>query len=61
VLIDSRTVHVEVYRRSGAGHWSFDEYGPGDEIILESIGFQTPIEALYEDLNLTKIERIVVE
>jgi len=61
VLIDSRAVHVEVYRRDDRNRWFFQEYGAGDEVVFESIGLSIPIEALYEDLTLTRRERIVVE
>ena len=61
VLIDSRAVHVEVYRRGEQNRWYFQEYAAGDEVVFESVGLSIPIEALYEDLTLTRRERIVVE
>jgi Uma2 family endonuclease len=61
VLIDSRTVHVETYRRGDQNRWFYQEYGPGDHVVFESIGLSIPIEALYEDLTLTRRERVVVE
>jgi Uma2 family endonuclease len=61
VLIDSRAVHVEVYRRGDRNRWFFQEYGSGDEVVFESIGLTIAIEALYEDLTLTRRERIVIE
>ncbi len=61
VLIDSRAVHVEVYRRGDENRWYFQEYGAHDEVVLESIALRIPIEALYEDLTLTRIERVIVE
>jgi Uma2 family endonuclease len=61
VLIDSRAVHVEVYRRGDQNRWFFQEYAAGDEIVFESIELTIPIEALYEDLTLTRRERIVIE
>jgi Uma2 family endonuclease len=60
-LIDSRAVHVEVYRRGDANRWFFQEYGAGDDVVLESVGLSIPIEALYEDLTLSRIERVIVE
>lgn len=61
VLIDSRAVRVEVFRRSDENRWFFQEYGTRDEVVLESIELRFPIEALYEDLTLTRIERVIVE
>src|SRR5438270_11816337 len=61
VLIDSRAVHVEIYRRGEHNRWFFQECGAGDEVVFESIGLSIPIEALYEDLTLTRRERVVVE
>ncbi|MDB5072912.1 MAG: hypothetical protein JWM87_4023 [Candidatus Eremiobacteraeota bacterium] len=61
VLVDSRTVHVEAYRRSDGGRWAFEEYGPGDDVIFESIDVRIAIESLYEDLTLTRVERVIVE
>jgi Uma2 family endonuclease len=61
VLIDSRAVHVEVYRRSDGNRWFFQEYGAGDDVVFESVELRIPIEALYEDLMLTRIERVIVE
>lgn len=61
VLVDSRTVHVEAFRRREITKWLFEEYGPGDQVQFESIAFSMPIEALYEDLNLTRVDRITVD
>jgi Uma2 family endonuclease len=61
VLIDSRAVHVEVYRRGDHNRWFFQEYAAGDEVVFESIGLRIQVEALYEDLTLTRRERIIVE
>jgi Uma2 family endonuclease len=61
VLVDSRTVHVEAYRRGDDNRWFFEEYGSGDDVVFESVDVRIPIEALYEDLTLTKLQRVIVE
>ena len=61
VLIDSRTVHVEVFRREPGNRWLFEEYGPGCVVVFDAIGLTVPIAALYEDLRLTHVERVVVD
>ncbi|HTD38934.1 MAG TPA: Uma2 family endonuclease [Candidatus Limnocylindrales bacterium] len=61
VLVDSRTVHVETFRRREVTKWLFEEIRPGEEVRFESIGLSLPIEALYEDLNLTRVDRITVD
>ncbi len=61
VLVDSRTVHVEIFRRDEGNRWFFEEYGPGQEITFETIALRVSIDAFYEDLRLTRTERIIVE
>jgi Uma2 family endonuclease len=61
VLIDSRAVHVEAYRRGDGNRWYFQEYGAGEDVIFECVGLRIPIEALYEDLTLTRVDRVIVE
>ncbi|HTD34190.1 MAG TPA: Uma2 family endonuclease [Candidatus Elarobacter sp.] len=61
VLIDSRTVHVEIYRRDAGNRWFFEEYGTGDRVTFETIALDVPTEALYEDLRLTRVGRTIVE
>lgn len=60
VLIDSRAVHVEVFRREPGKRWLFEEYGRGSAVFFDAIGLIVPIEALYEDVPLTHVERMIV-
>lgn len=52
VLISSTQVEVEIYRRGEGRLWLYTAYQTGDEIKLESIGFEFPIELLYEEVIL---------
>jgi len=55
VLISTREQAVEIYRRMPAadilrvprGGWTYQQYGPGENVELVSIGLVFPIEALY--------------
>lgn len=53
VLISQFAPHVEVYRRSSedAATWSYVIYGPGEEIMLESVDISIPIEEIYRNIN----------
>ena len=61
VLVDSRTIHVEVFRRRDVTRWFFEEYGPGDHVVFESVDFRSPIESLYEDLSFRQRGPVIVE
>jgi Uma2 family endonuclease len=50
VLISSTQISVEVYRRAQGRFWLYSAYQPGDSIVLESVGFEFPIDLLYEDI-----------
>ncbi|MGK7891829.1 MAG: Uma2 family endonuclease [Leptolyngbyaceae cyanobacterium] len=54
VLIRSTKVSVECFRRREGSLWSYQAYGEGDEITLESIGFTGAIALLYEDVDLSQ-------
>ncbi len=55
VLIDTEYQAVEVFRR--ASHlWTYQAYGPSDEIELTSIGVRIPFAAFYR--NSSVLERI---
>jgi Uma2 family endonuclease len=51
VLIDSESISVECYRRSGNRRWIYEPYAAGDTITLESIEFSCAIELLYESVQ----------
>ena len=50
VVVDQEHVHVLIYRRQD-GQWRVDSVGPGERLRLDSIDFDFPVEALYEDLS----------
>jgi len=50
VLFDTRTMAVDLYRRSG-DTWSLQSYSAGYEIHLESIGATIPIAECYEGVS----------
>jgi hypothetical protein len=60
-LVDSRSVHVEVFRRRDVTRWFFEEYGPGDQVVFESVDACMPIESLYEDLTFKQRGPVLVE
>lgn len=52
VLISSARMSVEVFRLNERGKWELTPYNPGDALQLTSVGFECPLESLYEDLEL---------
>ena len=53
MLVSSTRVYVEVYRRGEGRMWLYYPYQAGDVIPLESISCTCPIEAIYEDIQLS--------
>jgi Uma2 family endonuclease len=53
VIVDSRSILVEVYHRE-KGRWSFFTHRPGDEVQLESLGIQFSVDAAYKRTSLVK-------
>ncbi len=53
VLIASNAKKVEHWRREGAG-WTVVDLEAADRIEFRAIGFDIPVEALYEGLDLSK-------
>ncbi len=49
ILVSQEQQAVEIYTRNGK-KWSYQSFGPGEEIEFTSIDFHCPIEALYEDV-----------
>jgi Uma2 family endonuclease len=52
VLVSTRRQSVHVYSRGDDGVWLLRPFGPGDDVLLPSIDFRTPIAALHEDVEL---------
>ena len=49
VLLSQHSAHVEVLRRSEAGHWELYEAIAGQRIVLASIGCTLEVDELYRD------------
>ncbi|MEG4394323.1 Uma2 family endonuclease [Microcoleus sp. BROC3] len=50
VLIGQQRMNVDCYRRDVEGRWVFSSCGEEECLELDSINFQCPISALYEDV-----------
>ena len=53
VLIATKYQLVEVYRRMSP-RWTYDTYGPGDEVELMSIDVYLPVAALYRNAGVAE-------
>lgn len=55
VLISQDEMRVECFRRVQATDslWEMESYGPGDAVILQSIGLRVAIADLYRGIDLT--------
>ncbi len=51
--LDGHGSPVDVYRRAGE-QWTQHSFGPGDEVILESITTSIPANAFYERIALER-------
>jgi Uma2 family endonuclease len=51
VLVASKYQAVEVYRRTSQS-WTYDAYGPSDEIELSSLAINVSVAALYRDAGV---------
>ena len=49
VLVSQTDQRVEVQRRNAGGHWEIHEFGPGEQVLLESLGIAIPLNALYRN------------
>ena len=50
VLVDTQRQSIEVYRREQAPFWRLSPFGPGDQVVLESLGVSFPLAGVYEDV-----------
>ncbi|EXJ16578.1 Uma2 family endonuclease [Imhoffiella purpurea] len=55
VVIDPDLMSVDVFRRNEADQWVLIPFAEGDQVELTSIDFSTPIETIYEDVDLTEL------
>jgi hypothetical protein len=54
VLVATRYQTVEVYRRTFP-KWTYDAYGPGEEIELTSLDIRLPLAALYKNAGIPEL------
>ena len=52
VLVSSERMSIEVFRLNERGKWELTPYSTGETLQLTSVGFECPLERLYEDLEL---------
>lgn len=52
VLVDTQQYGIEVYRREQPPFWKLTPFGPGDTVILASLGISFPLSNVYEDVEL---------
>jgi Uma2 family endonuclease len=57
ILVESRSIKVEMYRRE-SGKWVYYVFGPDDELELASINFHFPVTEAYIDV---KFEETILE
>lgn len=56
VMVDATTMTVEVYQRGEGRMWLYCDYGAEDTLKLESLEFECPVKALYEDVILPELD-----
>ncbi len=49
-LVDSETMAIELFRKTGDDNWRIIDYDPGDTVELTSVTLTFPIEQVYEDI-----------
>lgn len=49
VLVSQDHRRVEVVRRTAVGTWELREFGPGQVVVLASVGAELELDALYHD------------
>ncbi len=52
-LVDSETMAIELFRKTGDDNWRIIDYEPGDVVELTSVKLTFPIEQVYEDIIFT--------
>ena len=55
LLVDSRTMRVEIYRKEQK-RWIYDAFAADEEIVLASLGVRFPVADAYEDVIFEKEE-----
>ena len=53
VLVDSESIHIEVFRLNENNHWELEEYNnPNDLLLFKAINENVLIAEIYEGVNL---------
>jgi Uma2 family endonuclease len=55
LLISTSHYRVDCFRRNEAGLWVMQSYSPGQRLTIPSLTFETPLEAIYEDVDLSAV------
>jgi len=55
VLVDSESIHIEIFRLNANNHWELEEYNKGSRtILIQAINTPLSIEEIYEETELFK-------
>lgn len=55
ILVDTKTIHIEVFRLNSTGHWELEEYNLlNDNLDLPSIQISIPLLDIYERTKITE-------
>jgi Uma2 family endonuclease len=52
LLLSTEAVHADLFRRGAEGLWVLHQFGPGDDLTLESIDFRVPMAQLYRGVEV---------
>lgn len=47
ILVSQTTILVEHYHRLPDGDWLYRALGPGERLVLESLGSEIPVDRIY--------------
>jgi Uma2 family endonuclease len=50
VLVSSKEIAIDLYRKNDAGEWIIINYRAGDVVELKSINLSFPIEHVYREI-----------
>jgi len=55
VLVDSESIHIEIFRLNANNHWELEEYNKDSRtILIQAINTPLSIEEIYEGTELFK-------
>ena len=53
ILVDSESMHIEVFRLNEKGHWELEEYNAANNMLeIKAINEQILISSIYADVKL---------